>query len=155
MRANRSKLSNSCVSALIDDGVLAKAGAAQQKAKIAVVTAKAKAAPRITAKPVANPVAKASSEKVAAARATPKAPSSVENAELAARPEALARAPEPLATPPQQPEEAVPAIDQQTFEALKNRAPYFLAKEDLASMFAQIEENASPQPSSPPSALGQ
>jgi hypothetical protein len=46
--------------------------------------------------------------------------------------------------------EAAPAIDQQTIEALKNRAPYFLPTEDIASMFALTEENASPQPPSAP-----
>ena len=48
MRANRTKLSNSCVSALIDDGVLPKTDAAQKKPRIA--EAKAKAAQSATAK---------------------------------------------------------------------------------------------------------
>jgi hypothetical protein len=146
MRANRPKLSTSCVSSLIDDGVLPKTTVSRQKAKIAAATAKAKAASRTTARPVANPVDKAPSAKVAAAKATPKAASPVADA----APEPLARAPESPATPPQQPMEASPVVDQQTIEALKNRAPYFLPTEDIASMFALTENNASPQPPSPP-----
>ena len=145
MRANRPKLSTSCVSALIDDGVLPKTIASQRKTKIAAATAQTKPAPRTTARPVASPVDKAPSAKVATAKATPM--SALPIADAASEP--LARAPEPLATPPQQPMEAAPAMDQKTFEALKSRAPYFLVTEDLASMFSQIEHNASPQPSTP------
>jgi hypothetical protein len=142
MRANRQKLSSSCVSALIDDGVLPKVGAAQNKAKVAVSTAKAKPVPRSSA---ANPVAKTLPAKVAAVRPTPEAAAPVADALPSAQPETPTRAPELPVTPPQQPVAAAPAIDQQTFEALKNRAPYFLATMDIASMFALTEENASPQ----------
>jgi hypothetical protein len=145
MRANRQKLSSSCVSSLIDDGVLPKVGAAQNKAKVAVTTAKAKPVPRSSAGPSANPVAKTPSAKVAAVRPTPEAASPVADALPSAQPETPTRAPELPATPPQQPVAAAPAIDQQTFEALKNRAPYFLATMDIASMFALTEESASPQ----------
>jgi hypothetical protein len=144
MRANRPKLSNSCVSSLIDEGILPKANSAQQKAKIAVAATKAKAASRMTSRPAANPVAKASSAKVVAARTTPKAASSDANVEVAVPTQTLPRAD----TPPHQASEATPAIDQQTIEALMNRAPYFLPTEDLASMFALTGENASPQPPS-------
>lgn len=139
MRANRSKLSNSCVSALIDDGVMPKVEAARKKAKIAVAAAKVKTAPRSTVKPVAHSVAEAPSAKAPAVSPTSEA-----------APETLARAPEPPASPPQQPVQAAPAIDQQTIEALKNRAPHFLPTEDLASMFALTEESASPQSPSAP-----
>ena len=146
MRANRPRLSNSCVSALIDDGVIPKADVAQQKAKIEVATAKAKPAARLTVMPVANPVAKAPSANFAAVRPTPKSASSVAIAVLSAHPESLPREPEPLTTPPQHPVEAALAIDQQTFEAFKNRAPYFLATAELEAKFEETAANASPQP---------
>jgi hypothetical protein len=135
MRANRSKLSSACVGALTDDGVLAKASAAKQKRKVAMATAKAKA-PRKTAQVAAQPVAPAPSAKaVDAVAPAPKAASSPETKAV-------------LPTPP--PVRPAPAIDQQTYEALKNRAPYFVPLEDIASIFARPEEGASPQPPSPP-----
>lgn len=150
MRANRVKLSNSCVSALIDDGVLTKANTAPRnanvtprKAKIALVVPKAKAPSRAPARSVANPP----SADAAVVRPKPKTEPSVAAAAPATRPEPLERAPEPPATPPMEPVEAAPAIDQQTFEALKNRAPYFVPMEDIASRFARAEENVPSQPS--------
>jgi hypothetical protein len=137
MRANRAKLSSSCVTALTDDGLMPKADAARKKVKVAVATAKMKTATRATAKPVTNSIAEAPPASAPAVKPTPEA-----------APETVSRAPEPPASPPQQAAEAAPAIDQQTFEALKNRAPYFVMTEDLASMFAQADENTSPQ--SPP-----
>lgn len=139
MRANRSKLSNSCVTALTDDGVMPRAEAARKKAKVAVATAKVKTATRATAKPVTNSVAETPSAKAPAVKPAPEP-----------APETLARAPEPQASPPQQPVQAPPAIDPQTIEALKNRAPHFLPTEDLASMFALTGESASPQSPSAP-----
>ena len=122
MRANRPRLSNSCVSALIDDGVMPREDVAQQKAKIAV--AKAKPAPPLNVMPAANPVAKESS----------------------ARPETLARDPTPQTPPLQQPVQSALAIDQQTFEAFKNRAPYFLATAEVEAKFEVTSANVSPQP---------
>jgi hypothetical protein len=186
MRANRTKLSGACVSALIDDGVLPKSGAAQQKPKLAVSKPKAKPAARTPARLAAKPVVKAkpaadTASKPAAVPAPPvenavpasipAAASPVESAGTASPPEAassaaatasapqaLARAPEPAATPPQQPEvpaatpvqqvETAPGIDQQTFEALKNRAPFFVATPETL-LFEETAANAVPQWSVP------
>ncbi|WP_439543356.1 hypothetical protein [Hyphomicrobium sp.] len=161
MRANRAKLSNSCVSALIDDGVLPKAGATQQKTKVAAAKAK-KAAPRSTARSAAKQVAKAPPEEFAATTPPPEAASSAAPAGPAAPPETVARAPDPpvappqdsqpLVTAPQQPvEEPEPGIDQGTFEAFKNRAPYFVpTPETMMLEGTETAANAPPQPPSIP-----
>ncbi len=148
MRANRPRLSNSCVSALIDDGVIPKAELGHSKLKIAV--AKAKPALRSTMLPVSNLLARAPSAKAAHVRPTPKAASSVANAVMSAHPERLAHEPEPLIAPQQQPVEAALAIDQQTFEALKNRAPYFLTTSAIEVKFDETAANTSPIPAYAP-----
>lgn len=159
MRANRTKLSNSCVNALIDDGVLPKADAARQKAKIATAKTKAKPPQRSTVRLAAKPAAKAPSEKVAAVRPTPEAASSAAETVPASPPETVSRAPDP--TPSQQPEppaatphqvEAAPGIDHQTFEALKNRAPYFVEtpEAEIGRRFDETAANTAPQSPSAP-----
>lgn len=136
MRANRLKLSETCVAALIDDGVLKRSSAAQRKTKSAVAAAKSKAASRVTARREANPVAKTSTATTAAADTPPKA----DDAMAFAHPVPPVRAPEtPAPTPPPKVEQAAPAIDQKTFEALKNREPYFLPMDDIASRFSRAQ----------------
>ena len=145
MRANRPKLSNACVSALIDDDILSKTDSAQQKVKLAET--KARPAQSLKVMPVTNPVAKSPVAKalvdkvVATKAATVKrvqsAPLPVANAEPSARP-----APAPQAEPVPRPVETALAIDQQTFEAFKSRAPYFLP----AIEFEATASNGSPKP---------
>ncbi len=135
MRANRAKLSKSCVSALIDDGVLTKANASPRQTKTTAAPTKAKVASRVPSRREANPVAKVPSAKAAE---TALAKESADAA-LPTHPEPLKRAPEPPAPPPQQLVQAAPAIDQETFEALKSRAPYFLPADDIASIFSRAQ----------------
>lgn len=110
MNTNRSKLSSACVSALIDDGIMPKADITQQKTKFAV--SKPPAARAVKNASAAKPIVKSQATKMAAAKRT-------------------------VAPSPQKPVGAALAIDQQTFEALKKRAPYFVKEaEETASIVA-------------------
>ena len=130
MRAHRPKLSTSCVSALIDDGVIPKTDVEKQKLKIAVASTKVKLAPRRTEFSVTKLVGNRSSAKNTAFRPKPKAASSVSNAVISGQPEMV---------------EATLVIDQQTFEAFKYRAPYFLAEAESNKKFERTAANTSPQ----------
>lgn len=147
MRSNRTKLSKACVGALIDDGVLSSADAASQKAKVAV------------AKPTANPsaIANAKVKMKSAARA----PSSKANAapvpqnETAELPKRAAtsrnadqrtREPDDPSGPRRQYEQPALALDQPTFDALKNRAPQFLTSAEIELSEATAPRQSSPDP---------
>lgn len=125
MRSNRPRLSNACVSALIDDGVLAKADPATQRPKNAVTAAKAK--------PAMKSIVKERAAKIAAVRLRSKAASNGHTAKAvrSARLETVARTSQRQSRPPQQPAQTALEIDQQTFEAFKNRAPNFLPKAEI------------------------
>lgn len=111
MNSNRSKLSNACVSALISDGIIPKTDITQQKAKFAV--SKPRPVPPV---------------KVAAS----KRPGKLRVAKVSVAKRAVAQ-------PKQRPVPAVLAIDQQTFEAFKNRAPYFVQAEESTASIATPE----------------
>lgn len=108
MNTNRSKLSSACVTALIGDGVIPKTDVTQPKAKFAV--SKPRPVPLVKVVPETKRLAKVRTEKVATAKRI-------------------------AAQPAQKPVPAVLALDQQTFEAFKNRAPYFMQEaEETASI---------------------
>lgn len=140
MRTNRPKLSSACVSALVDDGVIPAADISQQKTKSVMI--KGKATPGVKSMLGAKSVASDRSADVAAVKPKVKAASPDANAASVARPEKIARAKEPQTSPVQLPAQAALAIDQQTFEAFKNRAPSFLAAEEMEA----AASNPSPEP---------
>ncbi|MBR2535651.1 MAG: hypothetical protein IKE66_06215 [Hyphomicrobium sp.] len=113
MNTSRSKLSSACVSALIDDGIIPKTDITRQTSKFAV--SKPIAARPVKAMPAPEKIVKAQASKIAAAKRT-------------------------LAPSAQKPVRAALAIDQKTFEAFKNRAPYFVpAPEDATASIAAPE----------------
>lgn len=107
MRANRAKLANACVVALIDDGILPKSETARQVAKLYAP----KRAPMqsVVPNPEKRLVTRARAAKIAALKHAPR------------RPKALVAV---AVSPPEL------AIDQQTFEAFKNREPRFVTEYD-------------------------
>ena len=111
MNANRTKLSSACVSALVDDGIVSKTDTTQQKPKFAAT--RPRAAQSVKAVAETKSAGKVRTVKIVMAKRSD-------------------------ARPTQKPAEASLAIDQQTFEALKNRAPYFVpaAEEETASITA-------------------
>lgn len=110
MNANRTKLSGTCVSALIDDGIIPKMDITQQKAKFAAI--KARAAQSVKAAAETKPADKGRAVNIAMAK-------------------------RPDARPAQKPAGVSLKIDQQTFEAFKRRAPYFVsAAEDATASIA-------------------
>ena len=114
MNTNRSKLSSACVSALIDDGIIPKTDITQQKSKF--FASKPIAARPVKAAPAMKPITKSQSSKIAVVKRT-LAPAAARSA--------------------QKPVRAALAIDQKTFEAFKNRAPYFVpAPEDATASIA-------------------
>lgn len=155
MRSNRSKLSTACVSALIDDSILSRADGAPQKPKIAV----AKSTPHQTS--IANAKVKikspmrAPSSKVGVALLP--ANDNSQSAKAAAPPRSFdQREGDPQATAPDAAtDQSRPrrkarqqdlALDQQTFEALKDRAPQFLAPPEIELTEATVPRQPSSEP---------
>lgn len=128
MRANRPKLSAACVSALIDDGVLAKSEPIQSKAKLAMTRLRpAKTSrPMPTTKPSANT---SGVKAVAVNRASRAAAAGKAIAAASARRQRLLRLAN-LQTQRRAKAAKGLAIAQETLDALRNRPPYFLSSSD-------------------------
>lgn len=150
MRAVGPKLSKACINALIADGEVSKAEVEAQKQKLAAAKAKPK-----QAEPKKEDVAAASNkspqdskkeakkidvaQKKQAPADTKSSASKVAAAATATNPSAAAPAITPAvtavnalaapATPAAKPQRQMVSLDQETFEALKNRGPVFVAEE--------------------------
>lgn len=153
MRAAGPKLSKGCINALIADGEVSKAEVEQHKQKLAGAKAKPKAAePKkdavAAAAKKAQPDAKKDSKKTDVAQKKPVpadakgAAAKVAAAAPVPKPKAAtrARAPEAAATAalaaPAAPETQTVSLDQQTFEALKNRGAVFIAEDEGGATIA-------------------
>lgn len=169
MRAVGPKLSKACINALIADGEVSKAEVEAQKQKLAGAKAKPKqaepkkedvAAAANKALPDSKKEAKNidfAQKKQAPADSKSSAPK-VAAAATATKPNAAVRAITPAATvanalaapaaPAAKPERQMVSLDQETFEALKNRAPVFVAEDgDSATVVAQPAAMPAAKPS--------
>ena len=151
MRAVGPKLSKACINALIADGEVSKAEVEAQKQKLAGAKAKPKAAePKkddvaaASKKALPDPKKDAKKTDVAQKKPTPaetkSGASKVAAATTAPKPKAAARAEAPAVAAVTAPavaaaevERQTVSLDQQTFEALKNRGAVFVAEDGVAT----------------------
>jgi hypothetical protein len=167
MRAAGPKLSKGCINALIADGEVSKAEVEAHKQKLAGAKAKPKAAePKkadvAAAAKKAQPDAKKEPKKTDVAQkdvaqkkpvaADAKGAAAKVSAAPVPKPKSATRAPAagtvavaaPIApAPPAAPETQTVSLDQQTFEALKNRGSVFIAEDEGG---ATIADQPAPQP---------
>ncbi|PPC99705.1 MAG: hypothetical protein CTY31_07270 [Hyphomicrobium sp.] len=124
MRSNRPKLSSACVSALIDDGVLPKTNRSQTQTTLAVTRAR----PAKSLRPVrvTNPAGKRAIAKAVTVPQGSRGALDVANASVITREKRLARSTRRQTSRPQKSDDVTLAVNAQTFEALRNRRPYFL-----------------------------